>query len=228
MGISGINNSIYYDPYLYGSQSAQTSQGTQYSQNAQTSQGTQNSQNTQTSQGMQNSQNARTSQGMQNSQSIQASGLQNSQNTQSAETTDGKTVVNPGQSEVKLPGRQSSPAECQTCKNRKYQDGSDENNVSFKSAQHVDPASAFSAVSAHESEHVSNAYNKAERSNGEVVQASVAIHTAICPECGRVYVSGGTTTTQIKYPNESNPYQQSRKSSDAAGSLLGMNFNAAV
>ena len=30
----------------------------------------------------------------------------------------------------KKPGYRSSPAECQTCKNRKYQDGSDEN-VSF-------------------------------------------------------------------------------------------------
>ena len=27
--------------------------------------------------------------------------------------------------------------ECETCKNRKYQDGSDEANVSFKSAAHV-------------------------------------------------------------------------------------------
>ena len=112
--------------------------------------------------------------------------------------------------------------------NRKYQDGSNESNVSFKSAQHIDPASAYSEVSAHEGEHVSNAYNKAREGNGEVVQASVAIHTAICPECGRTYVSGGTTTTQIKYPNESNPYQQSRKSSDAANQLLGMNFSAAV
>jgi hypothetical protein len=23
----------------------------------------------------------------------------------------------------------------------------------------------------------------------------VQIHTAICPECGRIYISGGTTTT---------------------------------
>ena len=33
--------------------------------------------------------------------------------------------------------RPSSPEECQTCKNRKYVDGSDEANVSFKSAAHV-------------------------------------------------------------------------------------------
>lgn len=35
-------------------------------------------------------------------------------------------VVNPGKSDVEKPGRKSSPAECETCKNRKYQDGSDE------------------------------------------------------------------------------------------------------
>ena len=31
----------------------------------------------------------------------------------------------------------SKTTECQTCKNRKYVDGSDEANVSFKSAAHV-------------------------------------------------------------------------------------------
>ena len=38
--------------------------------------------------------------------------------------------------------------ECQTCKNRKYVDGSDEANVSFKSAAHVSPQAASSAVRA--------------------------------------------------------------------------------
>lgn len=200
LGIAGIGNSIYYDPYLYGS-SANTGSVSALSANTGTAS---------------NSANA-----------VAAAGTQTADSTSNA-SSDGKTVVNPGQSEIKQPGRKSSPSECQTCKNRKYQDGSNESNVSFKSAQHIDPASAYSEVSAHEGEHVSNAYNKAREGNGEVVQASVAIHTAICPECGRTYVSGGTTTTQIKYPNESNPYQQSRKSSDAANQLLGMNFSAAV
>lgn len=44
-----------------------------------------------------------------------------------------KPIVNPGQSTEVTPGRKSSPAECETCKNRKYQDGSDEM-VSFKTA----------------------------------------------------------------------------------------------
>ena len=44
----------------------------------------------------------------------------------SANVQAGKPVVNPGESTVVTPGRKSSPAECETCKNRKYQDGSDE------------------------------------------------------------------------------------------------------
>ena len=104
-------------------------------------------------------------------------------------------------------GRKSSPPqECETCKNRKYVDGSDEVDVSFKSPSHVSPDAAASAVRAHEGMHVSNAYDKAAQDNGKVINASVSIHTAVCPECGRTYVSGGTTHTQIKYYNESNPY----------------------
>ncbi len=103
--------------------------------------------------------------------------------------------------------------ECQTCKNRKYQDGSDEM-VSFKSASHLSPGQAGSAVRAHEQEHVSNAYKKAADGNGKVISANVSIHTSICPECGRSYVSGGTTATQIKYYNEDNPYQKDLKAAD--------------
>lgn len=65
----------------------------------------------------------------------------------------------------------SSSEECQTCKNRKYQDGSDEM-VSFKSAAHVSPQAAAGRVRAHEGEHVSNAYDKAAQKNGTVVYAS--------------------------------------------------------
>ena len=102
------------------------------------------------------------------------------------------------------PGRKSSPAECQTCKERKYQDGSNEN-VSFKSPTHISPNAAAGAVRAHEGEHVANAYSKAAKDNGEVIRASVSIHTAICPECGISYVSGGTTNTTIKYSKEESP-----------------------
>lgn len=123
-------------------------------------------------------------------------------------------------------GRKDPSEECQTCKNRKYQDGSDEM-VSFKSPKHVSPESAASAVRAHEQEHVSNAYKKAATDDGKVISASVSIHTAICPECGRTYVSGGTTHTQIKYFNEDNPYQKGLKTADQA-KYAGMNVDYAV
>lgn len=114
--------------------------------------------------------------------------------------------------------------ECETCKNRKYQDGSDEMNVSFKSATHVSPAAAGGQVRAHEQQHVSNAYKKAAQNNGKVISANVSIHTSVCPECGRSYVSGGTTSTQIKYYNEENPYQKALKTTDGA-KYRGMNVD---
>ena len=92
--------------------------------------------------------------------------------------------------------------ECQTCKNRKYQDGSDDSGVSFKNPTKVNPRSAGSAVRSHEQEHVSRNRSKAEREGKEIVSQSVTIHTNICPECGRVYVSGGTTRTTTKNASE--------------------------
>ena len=143
------------------------------------------------------------------------------------EAEDASTVIrNPGESTEKQAGRQSSPAECKTCKERKYQDGSDEE-VSFKSAAHISPDAAASRVRSNEQEHVSNAYKKAAQSNGKVVSCNVSIHTSVCPECGRTYVSGGTTATQIKYYNEENPYQKELKSSDAVNKYLGNNIDIA-
>lgn len=136
-----------------------------------------------------------------------------------------EAIRNPGESTEVAPGRKSSPAECETCKNRKYQDGSNEM-VSFKAAAHISPQASAARVMSHEMEHVSNAYKKAAQGNGKVLQASVSLHTAICPECGRSYVSGGTTSTKIQYSNESNPYQQNRKSQDR-DALVGANLDLA-
>ena len=129
---------------------------------------------------------------------------------------DGRSL--PGDKAEEKKGRYGfeDPAEeCQTCKERKYKDGSDEM-VSFKSPRHVSPENAASAVRAHEQEHVSNAYKKAAQKNGKVVNASVSIQTSVCPECGRNYVSGGVTNTMIKYSNEDNPYTKNQKQLDAA------------
>ena len=116
----------------------------------------------------------------------------------------------------RVPGWQrAAKANARPVRTGKYQDGSNEN-VSFKSASHISPEAAGIRVAAHEAEHVSNAYAKAAEGNGQVVSASVTLRTGVCPECGRVYVAGGETNTTIKYPNEANPYQQERKSQDAA------------
>lgn len=129
-------------------------------------------------------------------------------------------------SSLEKSGKVSKAGECETCENRKYQDGSDEM-VSFKSASKISPESAATRVRAHEQEHVSNAYKKAGEKGGKVLSANVSIQTSICPDCGRSYVSGGQTSTKIQYKNESNPYQQNRKSIDGA-LLKGMNFDKAV
>lgn len=85
--------------------------------------------------------------------------------------------------------------ECQTCAERKYQDGSNDPGVSFKTATHLSPEQAAGAVRSHEMEHVNRNQAKAQRENREIISQSVTIHTDICPECGRVYTSGGTTRT---------------------------------
>ena len=84
---------------------------------------------------------------------------------------------------------------CETCEKRKYQDGSDDMGVSFQTPTRVDPDQAASAVRGHEMEHVVREQAKAQREDRKVVSQSVTLHTAICPECGKTYISGGTTRT---------------------------------
>lgn len=84
--------------------------------------------------------------------------------------------------------------ECETCENRKYQDGSDDPGVSFKTASKVN-GNAEAAVRAHENEHVTHNQAQAQREDKEIVYQSVRIKHGICPECGASYVSGGETVT---------------------------------
>lgn len=88
--------------------------------------------------------------------------------------------------------------ECQTCKNRKYQDASNDPGVSMKAPTSLNPGEAAAKVSAHEQEHVLREQAKAETEGRKVVSQSVQIQTAVCPECGRIYVSGGVTKTTTK------------------------------
>lgn len=92
--------------------------------------------------------------------------------------------------------------ECKTCESRKYQDGSDDPGVSFKSPTHISPEEASMAVQGHEQEHVVRERDAAEKEGREVVSQSVRLHTDICPECGKVYISGGVTTTTTAAKDE--------------------------
>lgn len=89
----------------------------------------------------------------------------------------------------------SGEAECKTCKERKYQDGSDDPGVSFKTPTNVAPEQAAAAVRGHEQEHVVREQAKARREDRRVVSQSVTLHSDICPECDKAYISGGTTRT---------------------------------
>lgn len=88
--------------------------------------------------------------------------------------------------------------ECQTCKNRTYQDGSNDMGVSFKTPTKLSPEKAAYAVRAHESEHVARAWAQAQREDKEVVSQSVTYRTGVCPECGKTYLAGGTTQTVFR------------------------------
>jgi hypothetical protein len=94
--------------------------------------------------------------------------------------------------------------ECQTCKSRRYQDVSNDSSVSFQSPTHIDPSQAASAVAAHEREHAANEQLKADQEGRDIVSQTVRLHTSICPECGRVYVSGGETRT-VTAEKQENP-----------------------
>lgn len=107
--------------------------------------------------------------------------------------------------------------ECQTCKARKYQDGSNDPGVSFKTASHIAPEIAGAAVRGHEMEHVVREQAKAQREGRRVINQSVSIHTAICPECGKTYVSGGTTrTTTAAEPKQEQPARKGESFSAVA------------
>ena len=98
--------------------------------------------------------------------------------------------------------------ECATCESRKYQDGSDDMGVSFQTPTNIKPEQAASAVRGHEMEHVYREQAKAGREGRKVVSQNVTMHTEICPECGKSYVSGGTTRTVTKADTDNAAQQQ--------------------
>ena len=104
--------------------------------------------------------------------------------------------------------------ECQTCESRKYQDGSDDMGVSFQTPTNIAPEQAAAAVRGHEMEHVYREQAKAQREDRKVVSQNVTYHTAICPECGRAYISGGTTRTVTAAESQAED-QESRQNQEA-------------
>lgn len=136
--------------------------------------------------------------------------------------------------EINLPGdgksaegKEEEDHKCETCENRTYVDGSNENDVSFKSPGHIAPESAASKVMAHEYEHVRNAYQEDKEEGKELVSVSVSLKTAICPECGKTYVAGGETRTTMRNGAEENPYEKQMQAySNFAGKAEG--FEAAA
>lgn len=111
----------------------------------------------------------------------------------------GQTAPQGAKGKRPVPGQQDLDSyECQTCKNRKYQDGSNDPGVSFKTPTRVSPERAAFAIRSHEMEHVAHAKAKALKEDQEIVSQSVSYHTGICPECGRTYMAGGTTRTTFR------------------------------
>ena len=108
-------------------------------------------------------------------------------------------------------GALAGPKECQTCKSRKYQDVSNDSSVSFQTPTHISPGQAASSVASHEREHVAHEQQKAEQEDRRIVSQTVSLETSICPECGRVYVSGGVTRTLTASDNKGDTEQPSSK-----------------
>ena len=86
--------------------------------------------------------------------------------------------------------------ECHTCNSRKYVDKSSDSSVSYQTPTKLNPQTAALAVGAHEREHVTNERAKADREGREIVNQTVSIKYGVCPECSKMYPTGGTTRTQ--------------------------------
>jgi len=84
---------------------------------------------------------------------------------------------------------------CHTCENRRYVDQSNDSSVSYQTPTKISPNMAAAAVASHEQEHVRNEQAKAHRDDREIVSQTVTLQYDTCPECGKQYVSGGTTRT---------------------------------
>lgn len=116
-------------------------------------------------------------------------------------------------------GEVSGSYECQTCQRRKYKDVSDDSTVSFQTPTRLTPGAAEGQVRAHEMQHVTHEQARADKQERKVVSQSVAIHYAVCPECGKSYVSGGTTTTVTKADSAQDVNQKDKRPLSSKGKI---------
>lgn len=113
-----------------------------------------------------------------------------------------KTVVGIEKKDIDKLKEKEEENECKTCAERKYQDDSTDGGVSFQSAQKISQSQVASTVMGHEREHFRREMTEAKNEGKEVVENRIELHKAICSECGKVYVSGGETTTTTKEKSE--------------------------
>jgi len=91
--------------------------------------------------------------------------------------------------------KRTGEIECQTCAGRRYVDRSNDPGVSFKTPTKISSSQSAQMVMSHELEHAARESAKATRENRRVIFSSITTMTAVCPECGAMYTSGGVTRT---------------------------------
>ena len=89
--------------------------------------------------------------------------------------------------------------------------------VSFQTPTRIAPEQVASAVRGHEQEHVLREQAKAQREDRRVVSQGVTLHTDICPECGKTYISGGTTRTVTAAQQEEQVNAQQQEEQEQKG-----------
>jgi hypothetical protein len=104
---------------------------------------------------------------------------------------------------------------CYTCDSRRYVDQSSDSSVSYQTPTHISPEQSASKVMAHEREHISSDRAKAEREDRTVVSQTITISTSICPECSKIYVSGGSARTVTASKQDTNPQPENDNTTDS-------------
>lgn len=90
--------------------------------------------------------------------------------------------------------KRSGKIECQTCKERRYKDGSDDNGVSYQTPTYIEKNQSANKVMAHEMEHYRRETMSAEKNDEKIISIGVSTTKSVCPECGASYTSGGATS----------------------------------